>query len=155
MDDVKCPRCRAEKIRPVHVIRREEVAALFPYCDACGWVVGQALTSLGAERGGVDGVDRLVGKQVRHLAHWEPRDRLPTDEEVQALRRRHGEGAGWMIRSTDSATPRSYSRPVFLEGDSDLLPGLRRMVSLGIYRLTCWPVTAEGRPVGWPEVNHG
>jgi hypothetical protein len=140
VDDTLCPRCRAEKIRPVHVIRREEVAAVFPYCDACGWVVGQALTSLGAERGGVDGADRLVGEQVRHLAHWEPRDRLPTPEEEAAHTAKHGAEAGWMANqgmgwhSVDDAAEMEILRGFV--GES----------------WRSYP-HVDGRPVGWPEVK--
>lgn len=149
MGDVKCPKCRAEKIRTVHVIRREEVVAVFPYCDACGWVVGQAVTSMGADRGGIDGVERLVYEQACSLAHFEPRDRLPTPDERQALEAKHGPRAGWMarVKGDEVFHPIRGSR-VWDErgGDAD---GWAQWYWLNAGSVESYP-HVDGRPVGWP-----
>lgn len=133
MDDAKCPKCRGPIETRMdggdHWIGPVSAGA---WCRSCGdtWVCDD---------------------DFEHLAHWEPRPRLPTVEEEAAHRERHGDGAGWMGRQRFTTvgdgcvTGWSGWRPVSCTLDAHPTP-LREWQS--------YP-HVDGRPVGWPEVSRG
>lgn len=117
--------------------------------------VGGSLTWLAC---GGCGIESSVGvseedalEEASRLCYREVRKRLPTVKEEAAHLVRWGEGAGFMLRSTDPRTVESYRYPTWVTaGHSPALSTLRALADLGVYSLECWAVTAEGRPVGWP-----
>lgn len=136
MDDTLCPRCGGK------VEVQASDVTMYPQCIGdCGW----SPVVLGSDLGWPDDEDILradVLSSVHHLAHWEPRDRLPTPEEDAAHAARHGDAAGWMAnqgmgwRSVDDAAEMEILRGFV--GES----------------WRSYP-HVNGRPVGWPEVDHG
>ena len=135
MGDVKCPRCGGEI-----EIQGSDVT-MYPQCvGECGW----SPVVLGSDLGWPDNEDTLradVLASVRELAHWEPRDRLPTPEEEAAHTARHGAEAGWMGRCYVSGMWRNWNAG-WGAGPDHLHP------------VESYP-HVNGRPVGWPEVSRG
>jgi hypothetical protein len=121
---------------------------MYPQCiGECGW----SPVVLGSDLGWPDGEDVLradVLSSVCHLAHWEPRDRLPTLAEQKAARRMYGEDVGWMVLSGKAGGFPKYV------GEIDMAT-LHYCGPDAVGPVTCWPCLADGRPVGWPEVKHG
>lgn len=123
MDDVKCPKCRG----PIET-RREDggdpwgvPVGAGAWCRSCGEEWRQA-------------------EDMEHLAHWEPRDRLPTPEEEDAHTAKHGAEAGWM------ANQGMGWHPVDDAAEMEILRGF-----VG-ESWRSYP-HVDGRPVGWPEVK--
>lgn len=125
MSDAQCPGCRGY----VDLINDDQAQ-----CQDCGWIVPADILP-----------------DLSRLAVFDVRQRLPTLAEEVAHLARWGEGAGFMLRSTDPLTMESYRHPTWVTaGRSAALLMLRTMVERGVYLVECWAVTAEGRPVAWP-----
>ena len=88
-------------------------------------------------------------EDCRRVAWYEPRDRLPTPDERQALEAKHGPRAGWMarVKGDESFHPIRGSR-VWDErgGDAD---GWAQWYWLNAGSVESYP-HVDGRPVGWP-----
>ena len=133
MDDVKCPACRGRLVS--NSLRDDDGGiARWLECVDCAWspVVQSDTTPAFGE----------LRDACRHLAHWEPRDRLPTPKEEGDHREKHGMDAGWMVRS--------YLHVLGWSGWRPFVGSLRALYD---HRWQSYPVTAEGRPVAWPEVS--
>ena len=144
MDDVKCPACRGRLVS--NSLRDDDGGiARWLECVDCAWspVVQSDTTPAFGE----------LQDACRHLAHWEPRDRLPTPEEEAAHRARHGEGAVWMGRH-DDGHGRGWSEWYTLRMREHYDGRVIYPLDCGI-RWQSYPVTPEGRPVAWPEVSNG
>jgi hypothetical protein len=77
------------------------------------------------------------------LAYFDPRDSLPTPEEEAAHRKRHGEGAGWMVRIRWHGDDWERWADVRTLGDTD---------EDDETDIETYP-HINGRPVAWPEVS--
>lgn len=136
MSDPTCPKCAGA----LQVFQRHGDlggSTAYAHCDACRWqgptvesymVTSAALTTEALE-------------ECRHLAYLEPRDRLPTEAEEAAHRARHGDGAGWMGQCCIDGL---WRRPCFWQDWAR---------STHNHPVRLYPVTAEYRPVAWPEVS--
>lgn len=142
MSDVKCPRCRGELCGEYHP--GGWVAA----CNLCGFTGPLS-------RGAVSALAACAS-----LACFDPRERLPTEEEERSHRERHGEEAGWVIQHEireDDTHPwvGKWWLPEFAV-PADIV--LARECEApdpdwGVhYRHRSWP-HVNGRPVAWPEVK--
>lgn len=93
-DQARCPACRG----PMTLReggRNDDESEVWLSCDACGWAGCSEAKPWDTS---IHDVAESLRKTVGALAYFDPRPRLPTEEEETAHREKHGEEAAWFVR---------------------------------------------------------
>lgn len=132
MTDAKCPRCRGElEFNGAHDPGHGALWSMV--CVDCRWV------------GPISCAPVTAMEASSHLAHFEPRPRLPTEDEERALVATHGKAAAWMVQRQYKGG--EWTKPMWMDAEA-----------IASWRYSGWafmayPVLDDGRPVAWPEVG--